>query len=316
MANRESTLRGQLSPLLTKFAVGYSTPANLIAKKVAPVISSLTNSGTLFSFGKEGFMLYDTERTLRANANRVEFAVGSDTYLTAEHAIETALDYDEIKQAEKFGQARILQLERRAVGFTQQILETELEKAVADIVFSATYYASGNKETLSGTDQWSHASSNPITKIKEAKKAARADMGVEPNTLILGYDTYYALASNPTIKAMVSGNKDKELVLGDADLARLLKFKSVIVGEKTYSTDAGVFTDIWTDNAAMIYLPAPGELAEGTTPHTVIIEEAGYPAVKVYDEKKVRSYETTRKYVVKNINTSFGYLFSDCVLDS
>jgi len=86
----------------------------------------------------------------------------------------------------------------------------------------------------------------------------------------------------------------------------------VLVGKAVYSTDAGVFTDIWTDNAALVYTPDKGEMVEGTTPHTVLIEEEGYPEVRSYDEKDVKSYRTTRKYVVKNISTSYGYLIVDC----
>jgi hypothetical protein len=72
-----------------------------------------------------------------------------------------------------------------------------------------------------------------------------------------------------------------------------------------------VFTDLWGDYAALVYLPENMEMPEGTTPHTVIIEEEGYPEVKTYDDKKVRLYEVTRKYQVKQIDNTFGYLICD-----
>lgn len=311
MASRLKTLQGETNPILSKFAVGYKDE-QFIAKKVCPVVTSFTESGTLFTFGKEGFYLYDTERALRANAKKISFAVSKDTYRCVEKALETSLDYKELETAQKYGAAQVLKLEKRATMLTQRSLERELEKAVADLVLSATYYASGNKITLTGDDKWSSANSDPLGQIRTGIKAARADMGIKPNALTLGFDAYWALASHAQIKAMVSDAKDKEHVLDASDLAKLLKLKYVFVGEAVYSTDAGVFTDIWPDNAALHYLPDNPELVEGTTPHSIIIEEIGYPEVRTYAEKKVKSYETTRKYTTKNVGTSYGYLFVDC----
>lgn len=312
MAGRLAQLGASVDPILTTFAVGYKD-SQFIAKQIIPTVRVLTHSGTFYTLGKEGFYLYDTERALRANANKANFEFSSDTYTCERHAFETSLDYEEINEAQKYGGNRVLQMERRATKFTQMILERKLEKKVADIVFSATYYASGNKVTLTGDDQWSSANSDPLGQIETAIKAARADMFIEPNELVLGYDSYWALATHAQIKAMVSDNKDKQIRLTGEDLAALLKIEKVVIGKSGYATDAGVWTDLWTDSAALLYNPPDSEMIDGTTPHSIIVEEEGYPKVRTYDQKKVRDYETERKYVIKNISTSYGYLISDCV---
>jgi hypothetical protein len=311
MAGRLSQLGGETNPILSQFAVGYK-PVQGIARLVAPIVPSLTRTGTLMTFGKEGFMLYDTERALRAPAKKADFHLSTDTYTCAEHAFETQLDYAEIKEAEKYGASKILSLGQRAVSFTQRILELELEKAVADIILSGTYYASGNKVTLSGGDQFSdYANSDPIGVVDTGLAAARADMGIEPNTGVIGYTAWKKLKNHPALLAIYE-NVVKG-ILTPALVAEALGLEQLYVGKPVYSTDAGVFTDIWGDYMALIYMPPAAEMAEGTTPHTVIIEEEGYPMVKTYDEKKVRSYETTRRYQVKNVSTSYGYLISDLI---
>jgi len=312
MASRLETLGAQVDPILTSFAIGYKS-VDFIARKVCPIITSINDSGALFSFGKEGFHLYDTERALRANAKKADYAISRDTFALAEHAFETSLDYRELAKAREIGAAQVLQLEKRSMNFTQMILERKLEYTVANIVLSGTYYASGNKVTLTGDDQWSSANSDPVGQIKTGIKAARADMGVEPNTLILGYDAYWELSEHAQLKSMMTDMKDKPMRITAPDLASLLRLDNVYVGKSNYSTDAGVFTDLWTDSAALVYIPPDPEMVEGTTPHTVIIELAGYPVGRQYPEKKVVSYETTRYYQVKNISTSFGYLIGDCV---
>ena len=310
MASLGKTIRGEVSPILSQFAVGYRN-ANLIGSLVAPKIQSLVEAGTLYTFGKEGFMIYDSYRALRAATKRIEFAVSKDTFLCLEHALESPLDYKELDEAQRIGAAKVLQLEQRAVTLTQRSLEIELEKAVADILLSGTYYASGNKITLTGTGQWSDtANSSPKTAVKTGLAAARADMGIKPNAGVIGYTAWDTLQDHPEIIERI---KYSQLGVSTEDLvAKIFGLKKIFVGEPVYSSDAGVFTDIWGDNMALIYLPmGAGELVEGTTPHTVVIEQSGYPQVKTYNMKKTRDYETTRKYVVKNVSTSYGYLISD-----
>ena len=311
MANRLTTIQGSTNPILSQFAKGYKSETR-IARLVAPTIRSYTESGTYYIFGKEGFRIIDTERALRAMSKQTDFAISSTTYRCVEHALHTPLDYKEIEAAQKYGASAVLSLEQRAVNFVQGLLEIELEKAVADIMFSTTYY-SGNYTTLTGDDQWSSANSDPLGQIKTGIQAARADMGIEPNTLVLGYTPYWALSTHAQIKAMISDNVSKPITVTAPDLANLLRLKNVYVGQAAYTTDAGVFTDLWGDYAALIYLPDNMEMPEGTTPHTVIIEEEGYPEVKTYQDKKVKFYEVTRKYLVKNIDNTFGYLITDLV---
>ena len=121
MASRLKTIQGETNPILTKFSLGYKAIQG-IAKLVAPIVKSLTESGTLFSFGKEGFYLYSTERALRADAKRAYFALSKDTYRCVEHAIETPLDYKELEAAKKYGADKVLQLEKRAVDFCNKIM--------------------------------------------------------------------------------------------------------------------------------------------------------------------------------------------------
>lgn len=317
MASRAKQIQAETNPILTNFAIGYRTP-KMIARLVAPVVKSLTESGTLFSFGKDGFRLYSSERALRAATKQVDFAYSKDTYRCVEHALEAPLDYKELEAAEKYGAEKVLQLEKRTVFGVQRLLDLELENAVASSVFSGTYYATGNKVTLSGTDQWSdYTNSDPISDITTGRAAARADMGIYPNVLVLGAAVMEKLRWHPQILELIKYSQ-RGVVTEDI-LAALLAFDKVIVGQSVYAADDGTITDLWGKKAALVYVPMDeqmnvmDEMIEGTTPHTVIIEEEGYPQVKTYDQKKTRDYETTQKYQVKNVDTGFGYLVDAAV---
>lgn len=312
--SRMSQIQAQTNPILTTFAQGWTPAANFISRKVAPVVPVIKESGTVYTFGKEGFQVYNTERALRANAKQVDFALGSSNYLCVEHALESQLDHEEIKEAARYGAAEVLQLKKRAAMLTQTPLDIALEKAVADRVMGATYYATGNKVTLSGTSQWrvsgggEGSASNPINDINAGLDAARADMGVRPNTIVFGYAAWSAFSQHPLVLDRIK--YAKSAVITPADAAALLGIQNVVIGEAVYD-NAGTWTDMWGDSVALIYVPSKGQLAEGTTPHTVIFEQRGYPLVQQYADAYRLNFVTKRKYEVKNISTSYGYLISD-----
>lgn len=315
MTGRLATLQAQVDPILTQFAVGFNPPNNLIGRRVAPVVRVLRESGTFYTLGKEGLQIYNTERALRADPKRIDWEPSKDTFRCAEHALETMYDNEELDAARKYGAAEILRMEQKAVMLTQTPLELELEKGVADIVFAAANYATGNKATLSGTDQWvasgggPGSTSDPIGDIRTGIDAARADMGRRPNTLAFGYDAWQSLIDHPDFLERIKYSQ--RAIVNEELVASIFSMSNILVGESVYSSDGTTFTDLWGDNVAFVYTPAAGEMVEGTTPHTVVFEEAGFPKVKTYMDAYRKYYSTQRKYQVKNINTSYGYLLSD-----
>lgn len=309
MASRRDQLSGSTNPLLSTFAQGYKN-ANMIGDLVVPNVPVLTPTGTYFSFGKEGFYLYDTKRALRTEAKKIFSALASATYECVEHALEHPLDYKEIEIAERFGADKVLSLKKRTGMIVSRAMAVAKEKAKADLLFSGTYYASGNKATLTGTDQWTDkTNSTPLVDIQTGIEAARADIGIEPNTAVFGYEAWAAFRQHPTVLAKIKFTKNNVVSVEDAK--EILGVKDIFIGQSVYSTDAGVFTDLWGDNVALIYLPVEGEMAEGVPIHTVNFALTGYPEVREYPNKKTLDIEETQYFVPKNINTSNGYLIID-----
>jgi len=309
---RIAELTGSVDPVLTKLAIGYKNP-KFIADLVVPSIPVLTETGTFFKLGKEGFLIYDAKRAYGAEARKIFTKRESDTYACYERALEHPLDYEEIKRAQRYGtNFDVINLEQNAQQTVSLAQAVAKEKAVADILFSGTYYAIGNKATLTGNDQWSvKATSDPLGDIITGIKAARADMGVEPNTLVMGYLAWDAFRNHPSVLAKIKNSKNNFVSIEDAK--EITGIPNIVVGKSIYSTDAGVFTDLWGDNAALIYLPTQGENAKGVTVHTVRFNVKGYPIVRKYANKKTLDIEETQIWGVKNIDTSYGYLIIDVV---
>ena len=311
MGSRNKQIQGEVNPILTTFAVGYKN-TELIGRKVVPVVPSVTESGTIYSFGKGGFKVYNTDRALHNKiAEKIPDDLAKTTYRCEEKSLKEYIDNDELKAAEAYGAAQVLKLEQRTINGLQQSLEIQMEKTIADILFSASYYDTGNKLALSGNDCWSDTSnSTPVDQIADGISAAREDMGVEPNSIVLGYDSWLQLKKHPQIIDKIKYSM--KAVVTEELVAELLGLKNVFVGKGVYSDDDGDFADIWTDNAALIYLPENMELPEGTTPHTVMFEQVGFPQVMTFPpEELLHPYAVRRKYDIKNIDTGFGYLLTN-----
>lgn len=312
-----SDIRAQVDPILTTFALGYKPQQNLIGHLVAPEVPVLSTTGTIHTYGKEGFRIHDSKRAARAHPKKLDFGMNKDTYACVEHSLAGELDLEaELEEAARVGGAALQdKMERQAVLTVQNSLELEREKAVADSVFAAANYESGNKVTLAGNDQWiasgggQGSTSNPIDDINTGIAAARDDMGIKPNTLTFGFSSWKALTQHSDIKDIVKYSQ--MAVITEEMIKQIFGVQYVNVGEAVYSSDGDTFSDIWGDHVSITYTPPAAEMAEGTTPHTVTFNLAGYPIVKTYDDAINRNYLVFRKYQVKLISDKYGYLISD-----
>jgi len=317
MAGRLAQIRAQVDPILSKFARGFMPAANFIGRRIAPIVPVLTKTGTFYTFGKEGFKIYDNRRAARALPNLAEFAIGKDTYATIEHSLATQLDIEsEIKEAQRIGQGTLLQLERNSINLAQNSLEIELEKSVADIVMAAASYAANNKVTLSGNDQWktsgaAGSTSTPIEDIRSGLNAARDTMGRRPNTITFGYDAWEGFIDHPDVIERIKYSQ--RAIVTEELVAAMFKVQNVFVGEAVMAQDSesDPFVDIWPDSVALTYVPVKNEMAQGTTPHTVVMELMNGTKVKVFDDAVNRNYWAMRNYQVKHVADTYGYLIVD-----
>ena len=189
-------------------------------------------------------------------------------------------------------------------------LETAFEKAVADTIFNTSNYATDNKVTLTGTDKFSDGTnSDPFGVIATGVKAARKSMGIKPNTMVMGFDAYDALAIHPKVLAKLSANE--RALISPEILATLFKFKKILVGESIYASDDGTHNDIWADDIALLYSPADKDMAEGVPVHTVVFELEGALDVVEVDREETIAIKEYREYVIKNVSTENGYLIHD-----
>ncbi|MFB2554027.1 major capsid protein [Ensifer soli] len=179
-----------------------------------------------------------------------------------------------------------IDLGMRASSKVMNSLTLTLENDQARLATNAANYDAAHKETLSGTDQWKHASSKPTAIISEARQAIRSSCGMYPNVMVLGPVAYAALKDNEYIT-----NRFRNVDIVTADmLAKLFELDQVVEGRAVVADDAGAFSDVWGNYAVLAYAPAkPGGQEEPSYGYTYTM--TGHPFVETpYWEPNVKSW--------------------------
>ncbi|HQR97582.1 MULTISPECIES: hypothetical protein [unclassified Polaromonas] len=302
---RLSNIR-MVDPVLTNLALGYSN-AEYVGQHLMPFVPVDKEANKLPKFGKEAFKIYSTERALRAKSNRINpEGITLVDLNTDEHDLEYPIDYREDAEA-------AFPLQAHATNVSTGGIALRREKMIADLAQNPANYAASNKIALSGTSQFTHASSDPVNVIEDGKEAVRAKIGKRPNTMIIGASALKPLKFHPALLDKIKYTQMGAIRL--AQLRELFEIENIYVGEAVYSSDADVFGDIWSDSIVLAYVPTHQSSVErnlmepsyGYTPR-----RKGNPLVDVRTEdgkiEVVRATDNFRPYMVA---AEAGYLITD-----
>lgn len=240
------------APQYTAIALAY-TNRQLIAEQVLPRISVGQRS---FKWDKhtkgDNFLVPDTKVGRKGRPNEVEFSATEQDASVEDFGLEDVVPNDDIAEARS--KPGLDPLGRAVEGITN-LLMLDREKRVADIVFSAATYPSGNKVQLSTNDQWNEyaqAASDPVADILTGKEGALMEL----NTCVMGEAVWYALRRHPVIlKSVYPVNGSDKGMITLAQFAELFEFERVLVGRaKIASSKKGqslTLVDVWGNHFAM-----------------------------------------------------------------
>lgn len=306
MANRLTKL-SQVDVVLSNLARGY-IPGGYVNEHLFPVVPVEKENARVPTFGKEAFQIRNTHRALRGSSNIIVPDDSSYTQLELkEYDAAYPIDY-----REEIAARGIFNLRRHAMTVAQSSIMLQMEQFAATEATTAGNYASSNKVTLSGTSQFTHASSNPFDTIETGKYAVKTATGNFPNVLVLSAQSYKALRTNT---AVLDRLKYTGQMVSAEVLARLFDVEKVVVATAATANDAGTLTDIWSDYCVLAYVPKlPLNERTPYTPtygSTFVLD--GFPAVDEFqsNDKKVDFIRSTSVYQVKGLGFDAGYLIID-----
>lgn len=188
-----------IDPILTNFSVGYTDQA-LYGERIMPVTPVDTQSGRYRIFDRSNWMIFESEREPGGVANEISGAKWSeDTFYVRERSLQAPILDEERQQLTSqggvanasVGGALQINPELDATELVTRSLLLDHELQVSTLVRDAANYATANKTTLTGAQQFddytsgTSSTSNPVSVIQAAMRAIYAATGRYPNTMAM-----------------------------------------------------------------------------------------------------------------------------------
>lgn len=312
LANLTPAAARVVDPVLTTAAQGYKHPG-MVGDALFPPVPVDQRGGKIVTFGREDFRLYSTIRAPGSATKRVQFGYSGGDYALEDHSLEGVAPIENMQEA---AAVPGINLGNVTVRKTQRIIALRKEKAQADLATTAANYPAANKVTLAGNDQWSavHADSDPSADIETGKEAVRAQIGLRPNTVIMGPAVWAKLKYHATLLDRVKYTSRDSLTT--EMLAQLWEVERVLVGEAVYLGAGDVQADVWGKFCVVAYTEL-GTLDDGGAPsYGYTYQLRGHPFVEQpYYDRNTKSWiypvtDALKPVIASNIA---GYLISAAV---
>lgn len=308
---------------LDKVAIGYN-PQEFIAGRVIPKVPVDKLSNTYYVFGAEYRRRLNTQYDAnRAKPGIVTAAVSTDNYTIKDYGLRSLVTAREIKEADSAVDPR-----QDAVELNVELMKLDREVRAVTLLTTAGNYPTANKATLSGSDQFTHASSKPVQLVKDVCNDTRKLGGMKPNCAIVNPDVALALEEHSTIMGRLQYTDPTPTL---EKVAKMMGLEKIFVGPAVKNTaDEGqteVLADLWPDSMVLMYLPPQVLAAAGDESPNIVIgrkvptfcAEFTYfnfqvdmvPRAEVPDPDEWVWVRHSAD--MKITGSSFAYLLSDCL---
>ncbi len=255
------------SPQYTAIAMAYSNK-ELIADLVLPRTPVTERAFKYDTLTKaEGFTVPSTLVGRKGTPNEVEFTAAESTASVVDYGLQFVVPQEDIDAAAS--KPGLDPLGRHTEG-TMDLIMLDRERRVANLIFAAGTYPSGNKVTLSGNDQWSafgQALSDPVEDILSAFEG----MLMRPNTAVFGSQTWYMLRRHPKLLAAIYPTGSNASTGGIATLNQVkevLEIPNIYIGSAFVNTakpgQTATLSRIWGKHAAFLHLNPLASLKGGS----------------------------------------------------
>jgi hypothetical protein len=234
--------------VLSNVSVRY-TNEQMIADQVLPVVPVKKESDVYYTYDR-AWRLPESKRAAGAEANEVEWNVGTESYLCEEYALKDIVP-DRVRE----NADNPLDVDIDTTTNLTELIMLGREKRVADIAFAAGSYGS-QTSALAGANQWDdYAGSDPIGDVRTAKNTVHSASGKFPNTMVVGQEVHTKLLDHPDVLERIKYSQ-RGVVTADL-LAQLFEVDNYIVGKALYDSSQEGGTEslgyVWGKNVALIY---------------------------------------------------------------
>ena len=305
--SRLDTLR-MVDPVLTSLAHGY-TPINYIGQFLFPTISVSAQKGRIPLFGKDAFVLRESQRAIRSNSNRIP-TMNFETieFSLKERDLEVAMDY--LEELETYD---LLKYEQKLTADLIDLLALEREKAIADYVQNPTNFSDDMKLELGDGEGFNTPTGeSPLTIIKEGIEQIRRKISRRPNTMVIGIEAYKSIITHSDFVSTIQyvGQIQANMRM----LREIFEVENIRLGMSVSSNDGSTFEDIWKDNVILAYVDnSESERKSQYNPsYGYLFQRNGMPEIDSYYENggKIKVIRATDNWGMKVVMPDAAYLIT------
>lgn len=274
-----------IDPILSNVAQGYAHPEH-VGFALFPRVPVKQRGGQIIEFGRDSFKRYNTRRAPGSNTKRLQFGYEGKPFALVQDALEGQVPWEHMQDA---AQVPGIDMGTEATNEVMAILSLALEIEQAGIATNPDNYGTNHKVTLSGTDQWSHADSDPAKQIREYREAVRSAVGIRPNVMEIPAAGFNALCEHPKILERFKYTSSDSITA--EMLARLFNLRRIVVGEAVYMNEGSdQMVDVWGSSAVLAYVPEQiNSRRQPSFGYTYTLE--GHPIVEEpYNERNAKSW--------------------------
>ncbi len=307
-------MKGIIDPLLTNVSSAY-VPDGCVSDSLFAPLKFSQYTGKLGGYGKAHLRIENTVIGGKGKYRQVESIVRTTQGFAIEghglSGIVSKQDYKNVidpfdaEKDETMGISTILMLEK--------------EKGLADALASTAVMT--QNVTLSGTGQFSdYSNSDVVSVINTAKAAIRTGCGAIADSVIMDYDVAQVLRYHPQLLDLLGFKFAKPGGLEDADLAKALGVKNLIIPNAMYNSakegQADVLANVWGKNIIFAVLPKTAAKYQISLGYNIRLDD-GSPR-KVYKQPMFNPPGSTEvlvedEYDMLLADVTAGYLIKDAV---
>lgn len=294
---------------LTAIAIAYKNPdASLIADGVFPRSTVGEEKFTWSKYDDErGFTVPDTTVDPYGKVPQLKLHGSEQSSKVKDRGLDIPLSQSDLKNPDA---------EEHATMQSTNLMLLDREQRAANLAFDAAQYPTGFKKTLSGSDQFSHADSDPIKEILLGFDKA----WMRPNVLAIGHPVWSVLRVHPKVVSAALGNDGQYGVVTRQRLAELLEVDEVLVGSAWVNSvkpgKTPVLMRLWGKHALGFFrdrtVTTRGGLTFGLTAQmgTRVAGSRPAPELGVRGGRYVRAAEFVEEVVIA---PRAAYFFEDAV---
>jgi hypothetical protein len=316
-----STTAFPINSSLTAIAIGYRNPdVTLIADDVLPRIQVAKKFTYTKYDSAQGYTVPDTHIGRKSEPNMVDFGGVLINDEVVDHGLDDLIPNDEQEawaSMAKPASGGPIDPQSLSTMMLTSLVELDREVRTSGIVFNPNNYVAANKQTMTGTGQWSdYVNSNPLTDLMEAIDGTL----FRPNQLVIGRPAWTVLRQHPKIVQAVFKTVQGAGVVTKQALSDLLEIQNIIIGDAWVNTarkgQTASYVRTWGKHCSLLFSSLQAaQMGQPTYGFTA--QWGGRVAGALPEPKKglrggtlIRSGESVKEVICA---PDAGYFFQNCV---